>query len=351
MTFARLGARITAGALTSRRDSPTRRAAFMPPVPPVRFVFAVAGALALTGCRVQVRRAGEPSPSPASSAAVATVEPLEPKAQRDAQHALFLADLHRADSVPSGDGAAAAAARWFTDDAVYLYPGLPVLQGREGVRAVLASAGDGARVLRVQPLRVEVSRDGGFGYSVGYALRASRDTTARVRLDRYQAAWVRSGDAWRIVAYAELPAGPLPAVTAPESFRLRGGEPARGAAADAWAADRAFAADAPAIGTGAAFAKWAAADAIIAGLGGELNVGHAAIRRAFGDPAPGASLAWGPVFARGAASGDLAVTVGEAVSTAPGPDGKPVARPTKYLTVWRRTPAGMRWVTDGGNSR
>ncbi len=343
MTLARRGARGDAGAFTSGRGSLARGAALA-----AFAALAATGALALTGCSVQLHRGDGSSASTAGREPAAS---LEPKAQRDAQHALFLADLHRGDSMPAGDGYAEAAVRWFTDDAVYLYPGLPVLQGREAVRAVLASAGEGARVLRFQPLRVEVSRDSTFGYSVGYALRASRDTSARVRLDRYQAAWLRSGDAWRIVAYSELPAGSLPPVAAPDSFRLRSGEPARGAAADAWEADRAFAADAPVIGTGAAFAKWAAEDALLAGGGGELNVGRAAIRRAFGDPVPGSSLVWGPVFARAAASGDVAVTVGEAVSTARGADGALVARPTKYLTVWRRTPAGMRWVTDGGNSR
>lgn len=308
-------------------------------------VLGALAALALAACSVQVRRGD------AGTSGRAAPPALEPAPQREAQHALFLADLHRGDSIPAGDAGALAAARAFADDAVYLYPGLPVLQGREAVRAVLAQAGPAARAIRFQPLRVEVSRDGRFGYSVGYALRAARDTAARVRLDRYQAAWAREGDAWRIVAYSELPVGPLPAVSVPDSLRVRAAEPAAGAAADAWAADRAFAADAPVIGTGAAFATWAAADAILGGGSGELNVGHAAILRAFGEPVAGASLVWGPVFARGAASGDLAVTVGEAVSTAPGPDGKPASRPTKYLTVWRRTPAGMRWVTDGGNPR
>ncbi|HEY0994685.1 MAG TPA: DUF4440 domain-containing protein [Gemmatimonadaceae bacterium] len=332
MTIARPGARPLAGAFAST-PAAARRTALL------------AVTLVLSACSVQVHRGG------AAASTGAAIPALEPKGQRDAQHALFLADLHRGDSVPAGDAGAAAAARWFADDAVYLYPGLPVLQGREAVRAVLAQAGAGARVIRFQPLRVEVSRGGDFGYSVGYALRVARDSAARVRLDRYQAAWARTGDAWRIVAYSELPVGPLPAVTVADSLRYRAAQPAEGAAADAWAADRAFAADGAAIGTGAAFAKWAAADAMLGGGGGELNVGHPAILRAFGDPVPGASLVWGPVFARGAASGDLAVTVGEAVSTGPGPDGKPVARPTKYLTVWRRTPAGMRWVTDGGNPR
>lgn len=336
-------ARVLAGAFTSMRrilvDSPRCR------VPARRGAFVVATTIALTACSVQVHRGG------ADRAAGGSLPALEPAAQREAQHALFLADLHRGDSIPAGDAGAAATAHAFADDAVYLYPGLPVLQGREAVRTVLAQAGVAARVIRFQPLRAEVSRDGRFGYSVGYALRPARDTAARVRLDRYQAAWAREGDAWRIVAYSELPVGPLPAVAVPDSLRLRAGEPAAGAAADAWAADRAFAADAPAIGTGAAFAKWAAADAMLGGGGGELNVGHPAILRAFGEPVAGASLLWGPVFARGAASGDLAVTVGEAVSTGPGPDGKLVSRPTKYLTIWRRTPAGMRWVTDGGNPR
>lgn len=280
---------------------------------------------------------------------LATDRLLEPQPQRDAQQALFLADLRRGDSLDRTDLGAPAAS--FTDDAIYLYPGLPVLRGAAAVRAVLRAAGSGAAVIRWQPVRAEASRDGEFGYTVGYALRRIADSAGVVRLDRYQAVWVRDEGRWRIVAYSELPEGPLPPAAVADSFRYRGSATAEGAAGEAAQADRDFAADAARSGTGTAFAAWAAADALLGGGAGQVATGPVAIQRVFGARRPNSSLVWSPVFARAAASGDLALTVGEAVSTNPGRDGAPVSRNSKYLTVWRRTPAGMRWVTDGGNAR
>lgn len=114
-------------------------------------------------------------------------------------------------------------------------------------------------------------------------------------------------------------------------------------AAPVVAAERAFAADFPAMGLAGSFSKWSTPDAIII-TGGEARTvavlfDGAPMTRQPGEPL----IEWWPTFAGIAMSGDLGFTTGPASQ-----DGN---RYGHYFTVWKRQPDGQwRWVYDGGTS-
>lgn len=107
------------------------------------------------------------------------------------------------------------------------------------------------------------------------------------------------------------------------------------------AAERAFAADFPAMGLAGSFSKWSTPDAVII-TGGQARTsaelfGDAPHTRQPGEPL----IEWWPVFAGISMSGDLGFTTGPASQ-----DGN---RYGHYFTVWKRQPDGRwRWVYDGG---
>ncbi|HEX6630820.1 MAG TPA: DUF4440 domain-containing protein, partial [Gemmatimonadaceae bacterium] len=231
----------------------------------------------------------------------------------------------------------------------------PVVRGA-AVREVLAREDSTVRA-RWQPVRVDVSADGRWGYSQGY-----RTTLAGGALvgDSYLAVWRRGpDDGWRLAAYAEMGAPPSMATPLPAALAgaVVAGPPAAGdgsaaAAAPVLEADRAFAALSAASDPGSAFGHYAAPDALVFGPGGVLVLGPAAVQAGFGPPSADRTLAWFPVAGGLAGSGELGFTVGLAVARGRAPDGRIGERASKYLTIWRRQPDG-RWafVTDGGNDR
>ena len=114
--------------------------------------------------------------------------------------------------------------------------------------------------------------------------------------------------------------------------------PAAGSTEAVIAAERGFAADAAARGPKAAFLAAASEDGVMVRKGRVLNA------RAFvgGWPDEGGSLAWWPVLAGAARSGDFGFTTGPAVW------GKDEGF-SDYLTVWRREADGRwRWLIDMG---
>lgn len=126
----------------------------------------------------------------------------------------------------------------------------------------------------------------------------------------------------------------------------------RGAMDAIRAADEDFSEDARKSGTGAAFGRYAAADAQIFSAPGEFITGPTAIAESFGSGAGKGTLVWHPVDGEMASSGDLGFTVGNAVFTEQRDEGSPVIRYSKYLTVWKRQQDGAwKYVVDGGNSR
>ena len=273
----------------------------------------------------------------------------------DARSRLLVTE--RAVSALSAGAGLAGALRSVADTTLaVLWEGAPIASGKATALALLGAqpALQGARV-QWQPMHVEVSRDSSIGVTWGVvALDATSADTGRspLRFGRYLAGWRRGADGtWRLaaVAWTGIVARGERTVLPPG---LTLGAPARGAGVPSHArgpadADRAFAARALAADAGTAFAEFATPDGVAFAGTGELVMGPEAIRALFG-AGPRSRWVWGPVLADAAASDDLGWTIGEAEIT---PEGAPSPIRSKYLSLWRRTPAGWRYLADGGNSR
>lgn len=112
-------------------------------------------------------------------------------------------------------------------------------------------------------------------------------------------------------------------------------------AAPVVAAERAFAADSPALGIGGSFNKWSTPDAVVIG-GGEVQPVREAYPPDAPRPADEPSLEWWPNFAGVSRSGDFGFTTGGVALNG--------RRTGHYFTIWRRQPDGSwKWVYDGGS--
>jgi len=109
------------------------------------------------------------------------------------------------------------------------------------------------------------------------------------------------------------------------------------------AAERAFAADFPAMGFAGSFRKWGRADAILIN-GGQAQTLEKVFEGAPLTRQPGEPLIeWHPTFAGVARSGEMGFTTGPAAR-----DGVGYGH---YFTVWKRQADGQwRWVYDGGSN-
>ncbi len=107
------------------------------------------------------------------------------------------------------------------------------------------------------------------------------------------------------------------------------------------AAERAFAADAPGLGVGGSFNKWALPDAAVIAQGRAQTVREVYPPEA-ARPADEPRLEWWPNWAGIARSGDLGFTTGGVAVNG--------ARTGHYFTLWACQPDGQwRWVYDGGS--
>lgn len=109
------------------------------------------------------------------------------------------------------------------------------------------------------------------------------------------------------------------------------------------AAERAFAADFPAMGLAGSFQKWGRPDAILINGGQAQEIAAvfegAPLTRQPGEPL----IEWWPTFAGVAMSGEMGFTTGPAAR-----DQEPYGH---YFTIWKRQPDGQwRWVYDGGSN-
>lgn len=225
-----------------------------------------------------------------------------------------------------------------SEQAAYLHPGAPLVRGTGKIRELLEAADTGGQVSWT-PSFGDVSADGRLGYSYGY-LRSSGNRA------KYLACWLKEASGWRIVAYARSRMAPVndsvPPARAPASASpVRGpGDPG-----ELLRADSAFAALSVTQGAKRAFLGYASEDAISFGGGPRMNEGAQAIGAAFDEFPSGAVLAWWPVAAVIAESGDLGCTVGEATIES-------LKQYSKYLTIWKRQRDGTwKFVADGGNAR
>ena len=284
---------------------------------------------------------------------------LQPLSDAEAAHdELLRADIARADSVMRR-GMSEGLAVNLTDDVVYLRGGLPILRGRDAARAIAAAESLSAPfAVRWQPVRAEASRDGQSGYSYGYTIVSTTSNGApTIRVDRYIAYWRLLPVGWRIAAYAETYGAPPTSLTLPPQVAAAAMPDVamgrrNGPLEAIRSADVEFSNDATKYGTGAAFGRYAAADAQIFSGPGEFISGPHAISESFGSPTEKNSLVWHPVHGEVAASGDLGFTVGNAVFTGVREDGAKVESFSKYLTVWKKQRDGSwRYVVDGGSAR
>ena len=224
-----------------------------------------------------------------------------------------------------------------TGGGAYLHPGAPLLRGSETIRMFLQSS-DTLEKLTWSPVFADVSADGRLGYSYGFV----RGDGKR---GKYLACWQKEREGWRVVAYARSRTVPVTDSIAP--VNVVPGAPVRGGAdpAQLISADSLFAAMSVSQGAKPAFLAFAAEDAISFGGGPQLNRGRAAIGAAFDGFPSGAVLAWWPVGAAIAESGDLGCTIGEATIES-------LHQYSKYLTIWKRQKDGSwKFVADGGNAR
>ena len=232
-----------------------------------------------------------------------------------------------------------------SEDGVVLVANAPILHGRDNVVRVLGVM-PGRKASRTwQPLRVLVSRDGLFGTTFGIsAIEAGAGRAST--LARYITVWrCNAQNAWQAVAHADI-RSPPPTVRVPADIPLTLGD---SSPRDAFArADLDFAHMAADSGAPAAFARFAAPDAITFVPTGEINVGPVGIRARMNEGRAGIVWRWHPVLSYSAATEDLGATVGEAEIRVPG--STPVY--SKYITVWQRQPDGsLRFVVDGGGAR
>jgi len=229
--------------------------------------------------------------------------------------------------------------RAFADDAMYLYPGARLVQGRSAMRRLLDGASE-PEPATWTPEYADVSDDGTLGYTYGW-------TQLGDQRGKYLACWRKRGNGpWRINAYARTRLAPDTTLRSAREVVAAPSARGRADSRELKRADSAFAAMSVARGAQAAFLDFAAAEAVLLGPpGAPMTHGRDAIGAAFAGFPADAVLEWAPVWADVAGSGDLGCTVGEA---------SVLARKSysKYLTVWKRQADGTwKFVADGGNAR
>ena len=236
-------------------------------------------------------------------------------------------------------------------NALYLYPGAPVIEGVAAIRSLLAAQPLlDSLIVQWSPFDGSVARDHSLGVTYGaLAVTSRRGAFPGARLGRYIAVWRPVEGAWRLAAMVQIGLAPPNRVVLRAEFGPveRGALAPSGSARDFIKADLDFAALARKSGAGVAFRTWAAPDAVTLPGTGELTRGPEAIGQAFAGDAN--DWIWVPVAAGAAGSGDLGFTIGQAVIR---PRSGEDPAYTKYLTIWRRLPNGqVRFLTDGGTAR
>jgi ketosteroid isomerase-like protein len=230
-------------------------------------------------------------------------------------------------------------------DGAVLLGNAPVVRGRSQVLRVLAQSPYRKAPQRWQPLRVLVSSDRLLGATFGIAA-IDNALGEPSKLGRYITVWrCDSRNSWQVVAHVDMRSAP-PNLRVPAEIPISSDSTSP---RDAFArADLDFARMAADSGAPAAFARFAAPDAITFAAGGEINVGPNNIRARMMEGRQGAQWRWHPIVTFAAASGDLGATIGEAEIRVPG------APPfySKYLTLWQRQSDGsLKFIVDGGNAR
>jgi ketosteroid isomerase-like protein len=253
-------------------------------------------------------------------------------------------------------GVAATLTTMMHDDAVLVWPGLPVVTTKARVAAVLEAQHYPLGVtFEMQPLDLRVATDSSMVLYYGVAYWSLPDSS-RGNLGRYLMAWHRRDDGWDLAAFALSEMVGFPPAEVPDSMVLRGSEAiltvGESNPRQFVATDLAFADSAGRATAAEAFRHWAAPDGVTFETGGILNRGPDEIAASL-KGLDGTRWAWRPMAAGAASDGSLGWTAGEVSVSLPGQGGRPdrVIRST-YLTLWQRQPDGsLKFIADGGGDR
>jgi ketosteroid isomerase-like protein len=240
------------------------------------------------------------------------------------------------------------------EDALLLSPRTATLVGRTAATAFLASAPIAPSAMHWEVIVADVSNNGSQGYTWAQGGSTINLGTGATSLPSFFLTYWRrtAGGGWEIAAFVLNLGGPQP-LPLPEGFgtpdqKHRRNFPHTGVQeqrVELLAVDAAFSAASVSDGTGTAFERFAAPNAIA--VDGQFLFGPAAIGAAF-TVGPDDVVSWVPRFADVAASGDLGFTVGDAVFDF----AQFGTFYTKYLTVWQKQNTGeWLFVADFGNSR
>jgi ketosteroid isomerase-like protein len=279
----------------------------------------------------------------------------------DARSSLFRADTQLSRAMTHA-GPVEGFTRSVAGDLTYLHPGQEILVGRGNVLTFLkANYSDYQPGISTGLRRVagDVSADGTLGYTFGWLdeTKTPKGSTAvELGYGRYVALWRRQGRDWEVEVFLRQN-GASPLAPPPPNALIVDGEPGvksrdHRAAHEVTAsvADARFADASLARGYSVAFDRYAA-DAAILVTAGEIFWNRAGVNEAFSGWTPDQSLRWHPLRAGAAGSGDLAWTVGHGNFHFNVGTPSEAKSPSKYLTVWLRTPEGWRFLIDGGNAR
>ena len=301
--------------------------------------------LAAAGCRLAD---ATPMRDAAGDVAPTAGTAGSPTAARDSAALASLLAADRAFAAMASEGEALAAYESMLDADVYMLAGPQLAHGRDSVLAAMRRnpRNVGARATWT-PIRGGISADGTQGFTYGYMTITPAEGAPLPA--KYVAYWRRGADGWRVVAYKRVPR-PAGEVSMVERAPSLPETPARRVdvatvVAELKAAEQAFSDLAQTKGLGPAFEANGAPDA--ANVGGpadaEFRFGPAAIGQAVAAGAPpGLKIRWAADHVVAAPSGDLGVNLGMIViSEGTGPEQR-----VPFLTVWRRTAAGWRYVAE-----
>ena len=268
----------------------------------------------------------------------------------------------RADLIDAGDAVSAAIASEgvvaglggaLAPDALLLSPRAAIQVGKDAAITFLSTAAIAPSAMQWNVIAADVSNDGSQGYTWaqgGYTIDFGTGPSAVAGF--FLAYWRRGESGWEIAALSINAGGPatlpLPAGFGTPSTKHRRNFPSTDVEEQRdqlLAVDAAFSAASVSDGTGPAFGRFAAPNAIA--VDGTFLFGPGPIEQAF-TLGPNDVVSWVPRFSDAAPSGDLGFTVGDAVFVFADFG----TFYTKYLTVWQKQDTGeWLFVADFGSSR
>jgi ketosteroid isomerase-like protein len=242
----------------------------------------------------------------------------------------------------------------FNQNALLLSPRQPTIEGKAAITTFLSGDPIAPSAMQWKVIVADVSNDASRGFTWAQGTYTIDLGSGAAETAAFFLTWwhrTESGG-WKIDVMVLNQGGPQP-LPLPRGFGTPGRKYRRNfpdtdvaqLRRELRTTDAAFSALSVAEGTGPAFERYAAPSAIA--VSGGFVFGPEAIGEAFAS-GPDDEVSWAPRFADAARSGDLGMTVGDAVFEL----AEFGTFYTKYLTVWRKQDNGeWLFVADFGNSR